>query len=978
MKHLLIALATSSILTLATTAGTTTVPDELETKVFADASMTPCPAVISATPYGDLFVGVDMQGSLGKKPNLGYIAKLSDTDNDGKADKRTVFAKVDNPRGLVAIGNKLIVLHCIQKDGVIHTQQLSVFNDNDNDGVADGPAKPLITNIGNPKFLKSRGTDHSTNNIRLGIDGWIYISIGDFGFVDAQGTDGTKLSMHGGGIVRVRPDGSEMETFIHGTRNVYDVAIDPFMNVVTRENTNDGIGWWIRFSHYIQSGEYGYPSLYTNFPEDILPALGEYGGGSGCRSHIYIHRVTKDGASFTDKPEDFIGCAQVTDIDSDASGRMYLSAWDGAGYKGNPDKGYISIVTPKGWVYKEFPELSKLSASELVNLLKTASSTARVYAQQEILHQNNSLYIPLLKTLIANKAASNESRVAALFTITQLAHQLDTENNLLPLLQTLILQKENPVVREQAIRAFSDRLSSAKKAPEQMLHSIQSCLNDSEPRVQVASAIALGRIKNIDSVNALIKKAVPPAPKTIKVDKTLLDKAIEIKGGQKVEIDVDISTFKKLYLIANDAGDNTNDQVAWINPTVHQKFDQSTDMTEHKWKSATQGKGKTLVNKTAYGKPLPNGAKGIGTHANSIIEFKLPNKSVTFTATGILTNPQGKGSAKFIVSNSANAAKPSNQPKLHSTPHKEIILPHVAMQALLAIDAQEGCIAALSSSNESMQRGALAAMKFMHSDKVVDALIAAAERNTNLKPLIINTLIRLHQKEVDYDGSTWWQTRPDPKGPYFYPTDWSGTAKISNFINTYYATLEASAQKTLITELKKNKAYIVKLNPRPEEKGQTVATVGKTSIEDIVLHVGKHKGNSANGAKVINKVGCIACHGVKAGDPIKGPDLANLGKMSDVDLAEAIIKPGATIAPSWVTVTMNDESGHVGTIVKKDEKELTLHNIGGIPTILDASQISKTEPGPNMMSLHLCDNLTLNEFSDLLAYIKSLDTKKDN
>jgi len=211
MKHLLIALATSSILTLATTAGTTTVPDELETKVFADASMTPCPAVISATPYGDLFVGVDMQGSLGKKPNLGYIAKLSDTDNDGKADKRTVFAKVDNPRGLVAIGNKLIVLHCIQKDGVIHTQQLSVFNDNDNDGVADGPAKPLITNIGNPKFLKSRGTDHSTNNIRLGIDGWIYISIGDFGFVDAQGTDGTKLSMHGGGIVRVRPDGSVHE-----------------------------------------------------------------------------------------------------------------------------------------------------------------------------------------------------------------------------------------------------------------------------------------------------------------------------------------------------------------------------------------------------------------------------------------------------------------------------------------------------------------------------------------------------------------------------------------------------------------------------------------------------------------------------------------------------------------------------------------------------------------------------------------------
>ena len=1000
MKNLFISLTTSALLASAIIAGTT-VPDELETKVYADASMAPCPAVISATPYGDLFVGVDMQGSLGKKPNLGYIAKLSDTDNDGKADKKTIFAKVDNPRGLIAIGDRLIVLHCIQKDGVIHTQQLSVFTDTDNDGVADGPAKPLITNIGNPKFLKSRGTDHSTNNIRLGIDGWIYISIGDFGFVDAVGTDGTKLSMHGGGVVRVRPDGSEMETFIHGTRNVYDVSIDPFMNVVTRENTNDGIGWWTRFSHYVQSGEYGYPSLYTNVPEDMIPALGEYGGGSGCgnmyfeelgwpekynktfmmtdwgRSHIYIHRVTKDGASFTDKPEDFIGSTQVTDIDSDASGRMYISAWDGAGYKGNPEKGFISMVTPKGWKYQAFPELSELNATDLVEVLKTASSTARVYAQQEILRRNKAEFLPLLEPILYlySKKENDEAKVAMLFTFFQLAKQLKHD---IPLAtQFLLLQNIHPILREQAIRAMGDRLASARNIHPQILNMLKAALNDPEPRVQVAAAIALGRTRNPAVVDALIRKAVPPAVRKIKVDATMLDKSIEIKGGEKVEIDVDISTFKKLFLIVDGAGDNTNDQVAWINPVVHQKFNESTDMTQVQWKSAKQGKGKTQVNKTAYGKPLPNGAKGIGTHANSIIEFKLPNKSVTFTATGILTNPQGKGSAKFIVSDSADAAKPSNHPKLHSTPHKEIILPHVAMQALLAMDAQDGCIAALESGNETMQRGALATMKFMHSDKVVQALISATtrKRNTKLTPLIASTLIRLHQKEAKYDGSTWWQTRPDPKGPYYFPTDWSGTDMISNFINAYYA-LDESVKDTLIEELKKNKAYVPGLNPRPKKKGQTVATVGKTSIEDIVLHVAKHKGNPGNGAKVINKVGCIACHGVKIGDPVKGPDLTSLGSMSNEDLAEAIIKPGATIAPSWVTVTMKDKVGHVGTVVKKDAKQITLHNIGGSPTVLDVVQIDKTEPGPNMMSLHLCDSLTLNEFSDLLAYIKAMDKRE--
>ena len=80
----------------------------------------------------------------------------------------------------------------------------------------------------------------------MGIDGWIYVAIGDFGFVDAEGTDGTKLTMYGGGVIRVRPDGTELETYADGLRNIYDVAIDPFMNLYTRGNTNDGGGWNMR------------------------------------------------------------------------------------------------------------------------------------------------------------------------------------------------------------------------------------------------------------------------------------------------------------------------------------------------------------------------------------------------------------------------------------------------------------------------------------------------------------------------------------------------------------------------------------------------------------------------------------------------------------------------------------------------------------------------------------------------------------
>ena len=121
-----------------------TVPDDLESKLFSGPDKTPCPAVICAAPTGEVYVGVDMQGSLGKKANLGKIVRLVDTDNDGSPDKVTTYAKIDNPRGLIAIGDKLIVLHCTQKDGKPYNQRISVYTDANKDGIADGPPKPLL------------------------------------------------------------------------------------------------------------------------------------------------------------------------------------------------------------------------------------------------------------------------------------------------------------------------------------------------------------------------------------------------------------------------------------------------------------------------------------------------------------------------------------------------------------------------------------------------------------------------------------------------------------------------------------------------------------------------------------------------------------------------------------------------------------------------------------------------------------------
>jgi glucose/arabinose dehydrogenase len=216
-------------------------PAGFEMTLFAQPPEVNYPACLTTIPHGEVFVGIDEQGSLGKDKDRGRIVRCVDTNGDGVADHIKPFVKLDHPRGMVWDDATRSLY-------VLHPPDLTRHFDDDNDGVADR-AEALVTGLYNPLAQNERGADHTTNGIQLGIDGWIYVAVGDFGVFDATGADGTKLKLRGGGIVRVRTDGSGLEVYAHGTRNIYDIAIDPVMNIFTRDNTNDGGGWNDRLTY---------------------------------------------------------------------------------------------------------------------------------------------------------------------------------------------------------------------------------------------------------------------------------------------------------------------------------------------------------------------------------------------------------------------------------------------------------------------------------------------------------------------------------------------------------------------------------------------------------------------------------------------------------------------------------------------------------------------------------------------------------
>lgn len=114
--------------------------------------------------------------------------------------------------------------------------------------------------------------------------------------------------------------------------------------------------------------------------------------------------------------------------------------------------------------------------------------------------------------------------------------------------------------------------------------------------------------------------------------------------GSAQKVEVPVKNGKKLVLFVKDGGNGFSwDHVAWVDPVLTGPKGK-LKLTDLKWQSASAGWGEARVNRTCENKPLivnDQTVEGIGTHAESVIVYELPEGYDTFTATGVVTNEQG-------------------------------------------------------------------------------------------------------------------------------------------------------------------------------------------------------------------------------------------------------------------------------------------------------------------------------------------------
>jgi len=166
-----------------------------ETPEYPNGRRGPKPDVDAKDVWKD--TGSVKEGKYDREP-MDSISWLEDTNGDGVMDKKHVFAdKLE-----------LVTSFCFYKNGVIACAAPDIWylEDTTGKGVCDKRTK-LYTGLGT-------GDTHAViNNLRWGLDGWVYATHG-YSSGHVTSGDGSKdFGVDGSGVVRFKPDGSAFEQY---------------------------------------------------------------------------------------------------------------------------------------------------------------------------------------------------------------------------------------------------------------------------------------------------------------------------------------------------------------------------------------------------------------------------------------------------------------------------------------------------------------------------------------------------------------------------------------------------------------------------------------------------------------------------------------------------------------------------------------------------------------------------------------------
>lgn len=975
---------------------------------FAMAPEINCPVSVIAEPGGAVYALCDGNAGLDRRPDQGSVWRLVDEDDNGQADYATPYiSNIDTPRGGQFLNGTLYL---------VHPPFISAIRDTDGDGVAD--ERNVLASGFAHDLSWTRGGDHSTNDLRIGIDGWIYVAVGDFG-ASAVGSDGSTAKLQTGGVIRMRLDGSDLEIYSRGTRNTYDLAINHRLDIIAMDNTNDGDGWDMRLHHLTPLAHMGYPNLYKNFSEDAMPPLFTYGGGSGCGAlyleepgfpdwfnhristiswgKLYTHDLEPHEATFVNSDEVTLSINKLVDLDVDGSSRLYLANFEGGGARIEPGAvvGHIVQAKPAGWDYREFPDLSVASIDELIGFLDQGSAVLRQQAQWEIVMRDSEDFLKELQTAVANESASLESRIAALFAI-----NLRKEKGSIDLLKQWL---DNEVLAEYALRALLDRRDGSELALEPI---VESCLVAENPRVQLQAVAGAARLGMNRATETLLELSIEEPRLPLLLNVAYVHDAIPHTAMRAL---IDMAPVTELHEALNDdqlrpaalaalQQIHSPQNVAMLVEAMHASefpenalelttvlirlYHREKEWDGHAWWGTRPNSagpyylGVAWEESRAIAKALRKAVGAMTEEDQKAILFQVRRHNLSLDQ---LNLPIEVDPLEQLLEQSEHTFEQQQDLlSIVTDPARTKQMRMDAFRASLGVTGftyAEWCLAkieALSSIEKEADLYETLSREFIqspsHRISMMQRVPKAESKMKRLMPaqkalfydVICNLVESPLTSKSDRNKLTSGMKQPNRE---FLES--IGRNRATSF--------EPLLKKAAKSEEFKELAEGILASFKQNEGGKLV---GELSTEEASAAVLAMEGEVELGKELFVRQSCNACHSILPNEPQKGPYLGSVGNLFNREqLITHVIDPGAEVAQGFQTYNFQLQDGSMasGFVTARDENVIELRNVAGLSQKIKVAEVAKEDVlDISMMPPGLVNTLTVREFASMIDYLQSL------
>ncbi len=938
------------------------------------------------------------------------IIVLEDTNDDGKADKSTVFYE-----GL------LIPTGILPGDGgayVANSTELLFMKDTDGDGRAD-TKEVLLSGFG------TEDTHHILHGFKRGPDGCLYLMQSVYIHAHIETPFGVRRLM-GSGIWQYRPETGRLEIFTMGQINPWGHIFDKWGQSFTTDGAyGEGINYAFpgatfrclpdqrpRILKGLNPGQPKHAGLEVisgrHFPDDWQGDLIT----NDFRGHrVNRFKVSDQGSGFASRQmEDVIksnhGSFRPVDVKMGPDGALYLADWynpiiqhgevDFRDERRDHVHGRIWRVSVKGREKCPKVDYTKKSVKELYALFKEPEQWVRLEAKQEIKKRQRSGEASLsLNEAIPSDFGEAMSIFAAdpsfglewAWCLESCVHNPPPPNphpGYGPAIWlTYLINHSDPRVRAAVIRIVRNSILFSNPSPlprEELLklHARElqlaaKLVNDENARVRLETVNAL-RVLNFAGAVELACQALDH-PMDENLDFALWLTCSELAdvwlpAFQKGEITFGGNVAHIAYALK---AANKPEAVGALLTMVNEgkvAGDRVKDVINIVGALGSSGDLQKMTEMIHDGALKPYATTVLDALANAARQRK------------VMPPGDGKPLVEFLqhAATMSEAANPNGDPAKALGPEVAAINLAGAMKLAAAIPSLKQLA---KSSNTGVNTQAVKSLAEIGGDEVkkflrqhaADDMVPARKANT------LAALAGIDAAGTAEAAATFFASLKDVAAASAvfdaYLARKDGPAILA-------AALKASKLPAAVATAGVQKASITGGDTKALVEALTIAgglqpvmALTPEQLTQMMAEV-KSAGDPARGEAVYRRahLQCQVCHAIGAVGGIVGPDMVSLGASAPVDyIIESLLEPSKKIKEGYATTMLTTKTGgiHSGFLVRADDREVLLRDATGKTESIPANTVAKQENVPvSLMPPALTATLRRDEFVDLVRFLSEL------